>query len=76
MAKEWNGLPDRIAALLPRVAATVALTHEQREAIEWAAGRAHVEALGKPIDGTEGKRCRVLSDLFRAAKAASNGEQS
>jgi Lar family restriction alleviation protein len=63
-----------IATALPRVAATVALTDEQREAIEWAAGRAHVEALGKPIDGDEGKRWRLLSDMFRAA--ASNGEQA
>lgn len=42
-----------------------ALTDEQREAIEWAAGRAHVESLGKPIDGVERRRWRTLSDLFR-----------
>ncbi|MBN3811664.1 hypothetical protein [Paraburkholderia sp. Ac-20347] len=40
-----------------------ALTTEQREAIEWAAGRAHVMSLGKPVDGSEFRRWRVLSNL-------------
>jgi hypothetical protein len=47
--------------------ATATLTDEQRDAIEWAAGRAHVASLGKAIDGAAGQRWRVLSDLFRAA---------
>jgi len=42
------------------------LTKEQRDAIEWAAGRAHVAALGRPINGVEGQRWRELTDLFRA----------
>jgi hypothetical protein len=58
----WN---NRAAAR--EEAPQVGLTDEQRGAIEWAAGRAHVEALGKPIEGVEGKRWRVLSDLFRAS---------
>lgn len=47
---------------------TVPLTDQQRDAIEWAAGCAHVAALGKPINGTEGQRWKVLSDLFRASQ--------
>lgn len=52
--------------------ATVPLTDQQRDAIEWAAGCAHVAALGKPINGTEGQRWRVLSDLFRASQDGHN----
>jgi|GEM_PF-2506417 len=48
------------------------LTEVQRGAIEWAAGRAHVEALGKPITGVEGKRWRVLSDMFRFSSPAAD----
>ena len=61
-----------ILAALPSdtTQAPVMLTDEQRAAIERAAGRAHVVALGKPIDGVEGQRWRVLSDLFRAAPVA------
>lgn len=55
--------------------AQTALTNAARDAIEWAAGRAHVEALGKPIDGPEGKRWRILSDMFRAAQYASADPQ-
>lgn len=43
------------------------MTDEQIEAIEWAAGRAHVASLGKPIAGVEGRRWRVLRDLLRDA---------
>lgn len=42
------------------------LTKEQREALSWAADRAHVASLGKPIDGLEGRRWRVLKDLLTA----------
>lgn len=42
------------------------MTKEQREALSWAADRAHVASLGKPIDGFEGQRWRVLKDLLAA----------
>jgi hypothetical protein len=82
LRKMWSGgevqqwLDENIVPLLaavePSDAAQVpaTLTDEQRRAIEWAAGRAHVAALGKPIDGIEGQRWRVLSDLFRTASIA------
>ncbi|MFD1555995.1 hypothetical protein ACFSHT_10220 [Paraburkholderia silviterrae] len=78
VSKRMTAMNDRISleegkrAALPSDAAQapVMLTDEQRGAIEWAAGRAHVASLGKPIDGMEGQRWRVLNDLFRAAPVA------
>jgi hypothetical protein len=52
------------------------LTDEQRGAIEWAAGRAHVESLGKPITGDEFRRWVVLKDLFSAGVAPAAAELS
>ena len=45
------------------------LTKEQREAIEYAADRAHVAALGKPIDGPEGNRWQAIRSLLDAPSA-------
>jgi hypothetical protein len=67
---------DKHSGYVAPTAERAALTDGQREAIEWAAGRAHVEALGKPIDGPEGKRWRTLSDMFRFSTAAQPEGQS
>jgi hypothetical protein len=63
-----------VAAAPPCDAVGISLSDEQRVAIEWAAGRAHVESLGKPLAGPEGQRWRVLSDLFRAALRDAHSE--
>lgn len=59
-----------ILAALPSDAAQAPLTVEQRAAMQWAADRAHVESLGKSIGGVEGRRWRILLDLYRAAPVA------
>lgn len=43
------------------------LNEEQREALEWAADRAHVASLGKPVVGIESRRHRALRDLLDAS---------
>ncbi|WP_321940016.1 hypothetical protein [Paraburkholderia sp. J8-2] len=75
--RPWRALLAILAPLYAAPAATdkpaqgvrLMLTDDQRAAIEWAAGRAQVAALGKPVDGIEGQRWRVLSDLSRTAAA-------
>ncbi|CAJ4327274.1 Uncharacterised protein [Burkholderia pseudomallei] len=42
------------------------LNEEQREALEWAADRAHVASLGKPVVGIESRRHRALRNLLDA----------
>lgn len=75
LRKMWSGtelqrwLNENITALHSNTA-QAPLTTEQREAIEWAAGRAHVMSLGKPVDGVEFRRWRVLSNLFSEATVA------
>ncbi|WP_321968885.1 hypothetical protein [Paraburkholderia tropica] len=59
----------KIRALSPSTVAGSAgqapMTDEQRQALQWAADRAHVESLGKSIGGVEGRRWRILLDLIR-----------
>jgi hypothetical protein len=49
--------------------AQTALTDDARDSLKWAADRAHIAALGKPIDGVEGLRWRTLRDLLAAAQS-------
>lgn len=64
-------------AALPHSDATQApLSNEQRDALQWAADRAHVESLGKSICGVEGRRWRILLDLLRNSSVAPAAAES
>jgi Mg-chelatase subunit ChlI len=70
--EEYDRTKDKYEHRIRRVSAPpaqTALTDDARDALKWAADRAHIAALGKPIDGVEGLRWRTLRDLLAAAQS-------
>ncbi|WP_321878433.1 Lar family restriction alleviation protein [Paraburkholderia bannensis] len=67
----WQELPKWSDAAPVAPAAAAPITNEQLGAIKWAADRAHVESLGKPISGVERRRWHILLDFLRTFAAAS-----